>query len=363
MPLPTFRRFAANPLLTPEDVPPSDPRLTVVGVFNAGGIPYQGGVLLLCRVAEAVSSTGDTVEVPVCAPVPGGGEVLEFLRFRRSDPSLDFSDSRVIVQRSDRKVVALTSLSRLRIARSSDGVAFTFDLGPGIALDPETDSWGAEDPRITPLDDGYVITYTSVSPRGAAVSLLRTRDFLSFERLGVVLAPSNKDVVVFPERIGGRYWMVHRPMPTEIGVPEAWIASSPDLIHWGDHQALFGIGTGRAWESQKLGAASPPLRLTLGWLLFYHGVSEAHVYAVGAVLLDLDDPRRVLARTAQPLLVPERDYELEGFFGNAVFPCAAWLAESADGPVVKMYYGSSDSRLCGATLPLKDVLRALGVQP
>lgn len=353
-----FQRFASNPLLIPTQVEPSDPRLKVVGVFNAGGIPFQGGTLLLCRVAEASLADGPVFEAPIWSSSSEGGS-LDFLRFRKDDPDLDFSDSRIVMSRSSRRVVALTSLSRLRIARSADGQNFTFDPGSGLPLDQEYDVWGAEDPRITPCGDGYLITYTSVSAKGAAVSLLRTSDFVTFERLGVVLAPSNKDVVIFPETVGGQYWMVHRPMPQEIGIPETWICSSPDLIHWGNHRRLFGVDTGAPWESQKLGAATPPLRLPEGWLLLYHGVDSRSLYSIGAVLLAADDPTVILARTISPLMVPEESYELEGFFGNAVFPCAGWIEERQGEPAVVLYYGSSDSCLCGAWMPVRDILSAL----
>lgn len=178
-----------------------------------------------------------------------------------------------------------------------------------------------------------------------------TSDFTSFERMGMILPPPNKDTVLFPEKIKGKYYVLHRPSLEggAIGNSNVWIADSTDLLHWGNHRPLFGCETGNAWESQKIGAGAPPLRIPQGWLVLYHGVDAKSRYSMGAVILDHDDPSIILSRSAQPIMEPEMEYETSGFFSNTVFPCAAFL----EGDDVVIYYGAADNSICRVDIPIK----------
>jgi len=186
------------------------------------------------------------------------------------------------------------------------------------------ESFGIEDPRITRIGDTYWINYTAVSPLGIATALASTADFRSFTRHGIIFSPNNRDVTIFPEKIGGRYVALHRPMPEGIGEPAMWSASSPDMVAWGNHQFVASARPG-SWDDAKIGGGAVPFRVKDGWLAVYHGVRKSPTeYALGALLLDANDPSRVIARSREPILGPQLPYEREGFFGGVVFTSGSW---------------------------------------
>jgi len=202
----------------------------------------------------------------------------------------------------------------------------------------------------------YDIAYVAVSPLGVTTCLASTRDFASFTRHGVIFHPDNKDVALFPEAVGGRYHALHRPHSSLFLRNDIWLADSPDLVCWGHHRRLLGTRDGR-WDETRIGAGAPPLRTGQGWLELYHGADRRHRYCLGAVLLDGEQPGRVLARSETPLLAPEADYERSGFFGDVVFSCGV-LGEDDR---LKIYYGAADTSICYAEIPLADVYANLGL--
>ncbi|MCM3699745.1 glycoside hydrolase family 130 protein [Paenibacillus macerans] len=340
------KRCAQNPVIRVGDVAPSRPNFRVLGAFNAGVAQVRDEIILLLRVSEApVSDRGDEVLVPRLNEA--GTDVL-IERYDKADPSYDFSDSRFVAK--DGQTVMLTSLSHLRVARSKDGVHF--DIEPQPALFPEhaLEAWGIEDPRVTQIGDMYYITYSSASARGVGVGLAETRDFRTFKRHGLMLAPENKDVMIFPEKINGKYYALHRPVPKSFGSPEMWIAESPDLIHWGNHRFLMGLSE-QGWDSARMGGGAVPIRTDRGWLALYHGADSKHRYCMGAVLLDLKDPAKVIARSRVPVLEPETAYEVNGFFGGVVFSCGAILLDQT----IRMYYGAADEVMAVVDIPLEDI--------
>lgn len=352
-----IERSVSNPLITPRDVTPSFPDWEVLGVFNAGVAEYDGEVIMLLRVAECPRQTDPQhVLVPVLDVSSLGRDsepAVEIIKVDREDPNLDFSDPRVI-RDQDGGTVYLTSISHLRVARSRDGLTFTIDEKPSVWPHDSLERWGIEDPRITALGDRYHIAYSAVSENGVAVGLLTTTDFVSFSREGLILAPTNKDVVIFPEQIDGKYYMLHRPVPDGIGRPEMWLAESPDMLHWGNHRYLMGLRKD-SWDGARIGAGCVPIKTDAGWLILYHGADATHRYCMGAALLDLQDPGRVIARMEEPLMVPEADYETSGFFHSVIFSCGAILK----GEEIIMYYGASDDSMACATFRLPQLLEAL----
>ena len=355
------KRCENNPLIVPGDVKPSRPDFRVDGVFNCGVARYGNETILLCRVAEsALCNDPDEVRVPVVRR-RDGQDVIEVVCYRKSRrPDLDFSDTRDIRAKSaDGKpggAVSLTSLSHLRVARSRDGVRFVIDDAPSILPTAEEDSWGMEDPRITLIGDVYYINYTSVTPNGPATSLISTRDFVHFERHGVIFAPENKDVTIFPQKIGGMYWAFNRPVPKAFGGPEMWLAKSPDLLHWGEQKHFCGLsGDSDRWDNGRIGGGAVPFLTERGWLKIYHAADRNNRYCLGAFLLDSDDPSRILARTREPILQPEAPYEREGFFGNVVFTCGCLL----EGQTVVLYYGAADDKICRADIELQAIFDAM----
>lgn len=351
-----MQRFPENPLIRPEDVPPSRDGMQVVGTFNAGAFRLGGRVGLLVRVAERpVQEDRDTVVVPAfdTAHYPPG---VERVRLRRDDPAWDFSDRRVVLARPGGPAPHhyLTSISHLRLAWSDDGRRFSLDgLETAIWPDHPRGRFGLEDPRVTEIDGLYHITCSAVGDGGICVVLLTTTDFRVLARHGAILPPENKDVCLFPARQGGDYVILHRPSGAWCK-PGIWIAHSPDLVHWGAHRFLAGPRPGR-WDGDRIGAGPPPIRTPRGWLVIYHG-SGPQGYCLGAILLDIEDPGRVLARSDQPLAAPRADYERDGFFSDVIF-CNG-LAETGDGELW-LYYGAADRVTAGGRLSVRDVLDTL----
>ncbi len=165
-------------------------------------------------------------------------------------------------------------------------------LEPRLAEYPY-EKWGCEDPRVTQIGPHtWMIAYTAYSPFGPGVALAKTEDFVSVDRLGLVMAP-NKDATLFPEKTRGSWLMLHRP-ETSSG-EHIWYASSDDLLHWALPDVLLPTNGGPWWDGLRVGTGAPPIRTEKGWLLIYHGVKEAGhghpIYRLGLALLDLEDPR------------------------------------------------------------------------
>lgn len=345
-------RVAGNPLLTPQAVPPSSPELQVLCAFNPAATRFRDETLLLLRVAETVREVApDEVAVPVM-DCTGETPRVHVERIPRDTPGLDISDSRAIVL-ADRHL--LTSLSHLRLARSTDGTHFTVDPHPTLFPCLPYEEYGIEDPRIACIDGTYYITYTAVSRWGIAVGLASTTDFLTFTRHGLIFGPENKDVALFPERINGRYYILHRPSTSGVGTLRIWVSESPDLFHWGGHRQLLAKRPGM-WDGLRIGAGDTPIKTDAGWLTIYHGVNREHGYCLGALLLNLDDPRQVVARSDTPILTPQAPYERIGFYGNVVFTCGSVADEAG---MLHIYYGAADAYTCCATVPIADILDSL----
>jgi beta-1,2-mannobiose phosphorylase / 1,2-beta-oligomannan phosphorylase len=350
----SVRRFADNPILVPSQLQPSRPDFEVVGVFNPGAIRVGDETVLLLRVAEApLAVASDQVASPIFDPHSGR---VELRMWSRDTPGLNLSDSRLVVVGRD---TFLTSISHFRRARSKDGLHFEVEPQPVFEAQHALEAFGVEDPRITQLGDTFWVNYTAVSSAGVATGLASSRDLRHFERHGIIFSPPNRDVTIFPEQIRGRYWALHRPMPEEIGSPAIWIASSPDLRAWGEHRLVASARPGM-WDDLKVGGGAVPLRVQVrgrpAWLAVYHGVRASPLtYSLGALLLDYDDPGRVLGRSREPILFPEAPYELKGFFANVVFTCGL----VADGDSLRVYYGASDGVTCVADLSLEAILAGL----
>ena len=204
----------------------------------------------------------------------------------------------------------------------------------------------AYDPRVCKIEDTYYITWCNCY-HGPTIGIAKTNDFKKFYQLENAYLPFNRNGVLFPRKINGEYVMLNRPSDnghTPFG--DIFISQSPDMIHWGKHRFVMGAG-GQWWQGTKIGAGPNPIETTEGWLLIYHGVlntCNGFVYNMGAALLDIDEPKKVLYRTNRYLLNPEEAYETTGKVPNVVFPCAALI----DAPTGRMaiYYGAADTYTC-----------------
>jgi len=345
------RRFAENPLVRPGDVRPSREGLDVQLTLNPGVFRWQGKVYLLMRVAERPKQVEGFVSTIVTDPDAEGG--VRILRFRLDDPGLDLTDPRIINYQG---TTYLSSISHLRLAWSQDGVHFQVADKPTLVGTGPLESYGVEDARVTEMEGTFYITYTAVSENGIGVGLITTTDWQAFHRHGMILPPTNKDTALFPERVGGMYVAFHRPIGVWLGGPYIWLSRSPDLLHWGDHACLART-IPNSWEEQRLGAGGPPIRTPEGWLEIYHAANFEHRYCLGALLLDLDDPSQVLARSKEPIMEPTAAYERQGFFGEVVFS----NGHVVDRDQITVYYGASDEIICGATLSIREILDSLGM--
>ncbi|TSB45107.1 BtaManbiosPhlase [Alkalicoccobacillus porphyridii] len=347
-------RYENNPIITPMDVTPHREDFEVIGAFNAGVIEYEGETLLLLRVAERPINHDDTtIKAPILNEQT---KELEIIELSLDDTRYDFTDPRTIRHAGEDKssFCYLTSLSYIRIARSSDGKHFSVDPEPFIYPTDKLETFGIEDPRVTLIEGTYYIYFSAISPVGVGESLVSTTDFKQITHHGMIFAPENKDVLLFPEKINGKYYALHRPVPKSTGKPEMWIAESDNLLYWGNHRHLIGLRPGM-WDSGRIGGGAVPFKTDKGWLELYHGASTDNRYCMGALLLDLYDPSKVIARSTVPILEPEEDYEVEGFFGDVVFSCGVIVK----GDVVRMYYGVADTSMACAELSLNEILHSL----
>jgi len=348
--VPVFRS-PYNPIIEPKDIKPSRDDLEVIGVFNAGVARIEDEVILLLRVAERPINRNPNVALTAIFDVTESDLIVK--KFSKDDPQIDFSDPRLIITPS---VTYLTSISHLRLARGKDGIKFKIEDKPAIAPANDYETFGLEDPRISLIDGTHYIDYVAVSPLGVTTCLASTKDFSSFVRHGIIFCPENKDAVLFPGRIDGRYYALHRPVSPLFKRNEIWLAESGELISWGKHRYLMGPRAGY-WDETKVGASAVPFRIDAGWLEIYHGADCNSRYCLGAVLLDAQQPWRIRARSEKPILEPQADYERDGFFANVVFSCGLLYEDDK----LKIYYGAADTTTCYAELPLQDVIENLNL--
>ena len=279
---------------------------------------------------------------------------------------------------------------RFGLATSHDGVHFSRESDRPV-FSPSTDgpdSGGVEDARVVKFDDEFYVTYAyrpfppgrywtfahdvvrtpDVGQHAPAVyreniansGLAMTKDFKSWRRLGRLTRPNldDRDVILFPEKINGKFAMLHRPkqwIGPEYGCsqPAIWITFSEDMLAWEDKSLLLMQGRPGTWE-EKIGGSTPPLKTKDGWLLIYHGVENGGkgYYRVGAALLDLDDPTKILARAENFIMEPEHDYEINGMYNGCVFPTGNVIVDDT----LYVYYGAADKYVGLATCKVNDLL-------
>lgn len=342
-------RFTHNPIIAPTDVPPIGEGMRVICTMNPGAFRWRGKTGLIVRVAQQPTQVEGFVRTAIMDPsAPQNPRVLTF---DLNDEHLTMTDPRIFAYKGEKY---LTSISHLRLAWSTDGENFTLDTGPPIAGNGPMEEYGIEDCRVSRIGERFYLTYTAVSRYGAAVGLMTTEDWRSFTPMGVILPPHNKDVALFDRTFDGLFKCLHRPMGSEVGGPYIWVSSSNDLLSWGAHRCIARTRAGM-WDEERIGAGAAPVMTNRGWLMIYHGADRNHRYCLGAMLLDPDDPAVVIARSRQPIMEPIMEYERKGFFGNVVFT----NGHVVDGDRLTVYYGASDSLVCGAYFSIEEILSHL----
>ncbi len=252
-------------------------------------------------------------------------------------------------------------VSRLGYATSPDGLQWRRKTEPLLVPEGRSEQYGLEDPRSVVIDGVQLTCYTAASghqePDGwhwtTRINILSTRDNKTYVRLFPKMPNfNNKDAALFPAKINGRYWMLHRPQP------DIWVSSSTDLINWQNHRRIL-TPVPHTWQALRIGAGAPPILTAIGWLLFTHGVAADLTYCMSAVILDADDPTIVKYRLPYPLLVPGVDYELRGVVPKVVF--GTGLTDEGDS--FRLYYGGADYDIAAAEIDKASLLAALQDYP
>jgi beta-1,4-mannooligosaccharide/beta-1,4-mannosyl-N-acetylglucosamine phosphorylase len=243
--------------------------------------------------------------------------------------------------------------------RSKDGITWEIDEEriQWVCDDPEIGQWGyGYDPRVCWLEDRYYVTWCNAYAGWPTIGVGYTYDFETFYQLENAFLPCNRNGVLFPRKINGKYAMLSRPSDrghTPFG--DIYYSESPDMCHWGRHRIVMATTSG--WQSTKIGTGPTPIETTEGWLLIYHGVltsCNGFVYSAGVALLDLDRPWKVMYRTVPYIISPQESYELTGDTPNVVFPCAA-LCDAATGRIA-IYYGAADTVTCLAFAQVDELI-------
>lgn len=298
-----FVRSKKNPILTVDDWP-----YMVHSVFNPAAVIVDGEILLLVRVED------------------------------------------------------YRGFSHLTAARSKNGIdGWEIDPRPTFTPEPVNypeEIYGIEDPRVTYIDEmgKWAVAYTSFSDSGPLTSLAFTEDFHNFDRIGSILPPESKDAVIFPVRFNGKWAMLHKSV-SRIGNLKAniWISFSPDMKYWGEHEVLLYAREGGWWDASEIGVCPQPILTSEGWLIMYHGMRRTTPkvsYRLGLVLLDAEDPRKVLKRSEGWIFGPREFYERSGDVSDVVLPCG-WVLVNDE---LRLYYGSADTCVSMASAKMRDII-------
>jgi len=311
-----IQRHPANPILTPGDVP-YGPLL----VFNIGVTRFQGRYVMAFRNDYGAAGLIDT------------------------------------------------TLSDIGLAFSDNGIDWTVQSSPCFRMHDE-EIMRAYDPRLTVIDGQCYMCFAVDTRHGIRAGIARTEDFEKFEILTMSL-PDNRNVVLFPERVQGKYIRLDRPFPvysrSHSESFDIWLSESPDLRYWGYSRLVLGAEQ-VSWANRKIGPGAPPVKTPKGWLTLFHAVDFDETrgkngweerwqkrYSAGIMLLDLEDPSKVIGISKTPLMVPEASYETRGGFRNdVIFPTGMILESSGE---VKIYYGAADTVTCLATVHIDDLIQ------
>jgi beta-1,4-mannooligosaccharide/beta-1,4-mannosyl-N-acetylglucosamine phosphorylase len=295
-----LRRYEGNPIITPEDMP-----FRCYTVMNAGATIFKDKVLLLLRVENCARET-------------------------------DFY-----------------------VATSNDGINFNISKEPINYPLSETEKRLGKahrfDMRITNIDGVYYVCHAAwLVPSGCCIGMATTEDFVNFTPMPYLSEPSNRNAVLFPEKINGLYARLDRPQNIDRASGDMWISYSPDLEFWGKSMRLNVPRTN--WSGRKIGAGTIPIKTKHGWLEVYHGTcgtASTENYHLGVMLLDLEDPSKVIAAPKEFILAAEKDYECVGQVPNVVFASGAVLMP--DG-TYNIYYGGADTCMCLAQTTVDELV-------
>ena len=329
------KKYANNPILEPKDIP-----YPAAQVYNAGITKFNGKYVMIFRDDYGRYEEDFRRQAEIAKET---GEPYRWPQGTRITLGLAFSD---------------------------DGIHW--DVQPKPCLEMRTDEiYHIYDPRLTVIDGRCYLCFAADTKHGVRGGIAVTDDFEHFEFLTMTV-PDNRNMALFPEKIDGKFMRLERPFPVygRVGNEEfdIWCSKSPDCRYWGEHELLLSAEN-VPFCNCKIGPAAPPLKTEKGWLTTFHAVESVEeelyswhpnwhkVYYAGLMLLDLQDPTKIIGMSKEPLIVPEYEYELKGMRGSVVFPGGMILEDSGE---VKIYYGAADTVECLATADISDLLKLCG---
>jgi len=342
-------------LLYPKNFIPSFKGVEVKGAFNPAAIRMPNGkIVLYVRVAEGFDMRSKTLKFPKIVSDKYDIEIEEI-------PNRRVLGKKEVIE-LPHDIVRLKTISHLRrvILDKTGFNVEEIDQKPIFTGIPSDGNYGVEDPRIVKIGDTYYMTYVSVSStEDVSTALAVSKDLKKWERKGIIFRKQNKDVVLFPEKINGKYVALHRPQGDfEFDGPSIWISHSDDMIHWGEEKNIIEVRKS-GFDVDRIGSGAPPFKTKKGWLLIYHGVKIVRgkrIYSTGATLLDLKNPEKVLARSPsnKPLFEPKYDYEKKGFENNILFPTSIVQENKKN---VLIYFGAADRVTSVKKVPLDHIFK------
>lgn len=353
-------------IVRPSLVKPSSPKLEVIGTINPAAIRRpNGNIVLYVRVIEKLKTTKDTNYLYSPRMYGEKDYSLDVDKFEKSKAE-GYSDLDFWFGDGTKRLTFISHLRRV-VLDPTGFVVKSIDTKPsfhGYWWDGEL---GIEDPRIVKLNNTYAMTYVALSNTGnISTNLAISNDCKNWYRKGTIFPHQNKDVVLFPERINHKYIAFIRPEGSfGFSSPHIWISYSENLEFWGESSSFSLTKKKKAWDSGRVGAGPPPIRTKDGWLLIYHGVIEQkeikntrEIYAAGAVLLDINDPKKILAKSNGPLLLPNNKYE-KGTFEkkDVVFPTG--IVMGTNGRDVLVFSGGGDIYTTVKKISIDEIMKNL----
>ena len=361
-------------LVTPKDIKPSSSKFEVVGTFNPAATRLPNGdIVLYVRVAEQMKKGTSEDDKYYYAPRCTGEKTfkINFDRFKKEEAKTK-SRKDIIFKDATKRLLYMSHFRRVVLDKTGFKIK-SIDKKPSFTGLKSNGEFGVEDPRIAKIGNEYAMTYVSLSGQeNVSTSVAVSKDCVNWKRKGTIFSEQNKDVVLFPQKINNHYYAFNRPEGSfEFTPPHIWVASSKDLIEWGENKPLK-LSRKGAWDYKRAGAGPPPIKTKKGWLFLYHGVIEKNAdapvvvsgssvvkvtskYEVGAALLDLKNPRKIIAKSSGPILAPIENYEEKGYVNNVIFPTGL----IQDGDDLLVFLGAADSLTEVKRISLKDVLNSL----
>lgn len=344
-------------LLEPSDFKPSNKSMEVIGAFNPGALRLKNGkIVLYVRIAERAKRWRRGMCVYSPRSVSNKGYNVVFDKFSKNKISsfdrggFHFKDGTV-------RLKFISHFRRVYLSRNGFTIE-KIEQKPFFYGTKNDGELGVEDPRITKIGNIYVMTYVSLSRYNSiSSSYALSKDGLHWHRRGIIFRHQNKDIVLFPKKINGRYVAFNRPEGNfNFSNPHMWISYSKDLEHWGDDRSI--LLSKDSWDASRVGAGCPPLETKKGWLEIYHGVHPKYGYCMGAALFDKKYPHKLIARGPcdEPLLCARNNYEHRGWVPKVVFPTG--LIEKRDGNLL-LYSGGADQVVSVKEIKIDEILKHL----